>query len=82
MNELMEWLGDVFWIEKVETTHSEGYTSERWSYGGDSLTIQLPYEDTTTVTSEHLNYTAVAALIFVVLTFVTVVTTVRGALLK
>lgn len=82
MNELMEWLGDVFYIEKVEVTHSEGYVSERYTYNQSQQTIQLPYEDTTTVTSEHLNYTAVAALIFVVLTFVTVVTTVRGALLK
>lgn len=82
MNELMEWLGDVFFIEKVETTYSEGFTSERWSYGGDWTTIQLPYEDTTTVTKEVLNWTAVSAFLLVVLTFVTVVTAVKGALLK
>lgn len=83
MNDLMDWLGDVFYIERTVTTHSEGYTSERYSYGSSGTQlIELPYEDTTTVTQQELNWTAVAAFILVVLTFVTIVTTIRGALLK
>lgn len=82
MNELMDWLGDVFFVEQTETTHSQGYVSERYSYSGGTQTIQLPYEDTTTVTREVLNWSAVAAFILVVLTFVTIVTAIKGALFK
>lgn len=82
VNELMDWLGDVFYVERTVTTHSEGYTSERYSYGSGTQLMELPYEDTTTVTQQELNWTAVAAFILVVLTFVTIVTTVKGALLK
>lgn len=78
----MDWLGDVFYVERTVTTVSKGYTSERYSYSGSTQLIQLPYEDTTTVTQQELNWTAVAAFILVVLTFVTIVTTVKGALLK
>lgn len=82
MNDLMNWLGDVFFVEQIETTHSQGYVSERYSYSGSTSTIELPYEDTTTVTREVLNWSAVAAFILVVLTFVTVVTAIKGALLR
>ena len=57
MNELMDWLGDVFYIERTVTTHSEGYTSERYSYGSGTQLIELPYQDTTTVTQQELNWT-------------------------
>lgn len=82
MNDLMEWLGDVFYIEQQEVTHSEGYTSERYTYSSSTGTIQLPYEDTTTVTRQVVNVRAVGALVFVVLTFVTVVTLIKGAITR
>lgn len=82
MDELINWLGDQFYIEKEIVTHSEGFTSERYSYSGGNQIIELPYEDTTTVTEEVLNYSAVASFVIVVLVFITVVTTVRSALLK
>lgn len=83
MNDLIEWMGDVWYVEKEVETHSEGYVSERYSYGSNQQNIiELPYEDTTVVTERVLNYPAVAAFVLVVLVFVTVVTTIRSAILK
>lgn len=82
MDDLMTWLGDVFYKEVTETTHSEGYVSERYSYSGGTSTIELPYADTTTVTRQVFDWQAGGAFVLVVLTFVTVVTTLRSALLK
>ena len=82
MNELIEWMGDIWFVEETTETHSEGFTSERYSYSGSNQIIELPYEDTTVVTERVLNYPAVAAFVLVVLVFITVVTTVRSAILK
>lgn len=82
MNELIEWMGDIWFVEETTETHSEGFVSERYSYSGSNQIIELPYEDTTVVTERVLNYPAVAAFVLVVLVFVTVVTTVRSAILK
>lgn len=82
MEELKTWLGDVFYKEVTETTHSVGYTSERYSYSGASTTIQLPYEDTTTVTKQVLDWQSASAFVLVVLTFVTIATLLRSAVLK
>lgn len=82
MQDLMDWMGDVWFVEETVTTHSEGFVSERYSYSGSNQLIELPYEDTTTVTERTLNYPAVAAFILVVLVFVTVVTTIRRAILN
>nr|DAG82511.1 MAG TPA: hypothetical protein [Inoviridae sp.] len=82
MQDLMDWLGDVFYVDRTETVTKEGYTTERWSYSGSVQTVQLPYEETMTTTSKAFNWQAGAAFVLVVLTFVTVVTAVRSALLK
>lgn len=82
MEELKQWLGDVFYKEVTDTTHSIGYTSERYSYSSTTTTIQLPYEDTTTVTRQVLDWQSVGAFVLVVLTFVTIATLLRSAVLK
>lgn len=82
MQEIIDWFGDVFYVEKTVTTYSEGFVSERYTYSNAQQIIQLPYEDTTTVTETVLDYSAVAAFVIVVLVFVTVVTTVRSSILK
>ena len=82
MNELKEWLGDVFYKEVTETTHSVGYTSERYTYGSSYSTIELPYEDTTTVTRQVLDWQSVGAFVLVVLTFITIATLLRSVVLK
>lgn len=81
MQDIIDWFGDVFYIEKSVTTHSEGFESTYTGYNSGSI-IELPYEDTTTVTETVLDYSAVAAFVIVVLVFVTVVTTIRSSLLK
>ena len=80
MQDLINWMGDIWFVDEITTTHSVGYVSER--YKDYDRVIQLPYEDTTTVSTRTLNYPAVAAFLLVVLVFVTVVTTVRSAILK
>lgn len=82
MQDLIDWMGDVWFVEETVTTHSEGFVTERYSFSGSYQLIELPYEDTTTVTERTLNYPAVAAFILVVLVFVTVVTTIRRAILN
>lgn len=82
MQDLIDWMGDIWFVDETTTTHSVGYVSERYSYSGSTQIIKLPYEDTTTVSTRTLNYPAVAAFVLVALVFVTVVTTVRSAILK
>ena len=48
---IMDWFGDTFFIERTETVHKSGYTSERYSYNSSSQLIQLPYEEDSTTTS-------------------------------
>lgn len=82
MNELMTWLGDVYYKQVTDTVTESGYDST-WAYSGNYYSAQrLPFEHTRTETRTVLNYQAVSATIFVVLTFVTVVTIFRKALFR
>lgn len=77
---IMDWFGDTFFIERTETVHKSGYTSERYSYSGSSQLIQLPYEEDTTTTSQVLNPQACVSALLVVLVFVTSVTWIKNAI--
>lgn len=76
----MQWLNETFYREVTITETHKGYTSER-NYSGSSYTIvELPFEETITTTKDVLDVQACAAFVIVVLTFVTIVTWLRGAL--
>lgn len=77
---IMDWFGDTFFIERTETVHKSGYTSERYSYSGSSQLIQLPYEEDSTTTSQVLNPQAFVSALLVVLVFVTTVTWIKNAI--
>lgn len=77
---IMDWFGDTFFIERTETVHKSGYTSERYSYSGSFQLIQLPYEEDTTTTSQVLNPQACVSALLVVLVFVTTVTWIKNAI--
>lgn len=77
---IMDWFGDTFFIERTETVHKSGYTSERYSYSGSSQLIQLPYEEDSTITSQVLNPQACVSALLVVLVFVTTVTWIKNAI--
>lgn len=77
---IMDWFGDTFFIERTETVHKSGYTSERYSYNSSTQTIQLPYEEDATTTSQVLNPQACVSALLVVLVFVTVVTWLKNAI--
>lgn len=77
---IMDWFGDTFFIERTETVHKSGYTSERYSYNSSTQLIQLPYEEDTTTTSQVLNPQACVSALFVVLVFVTTVTWIKNAI--
>lgn len=77
---IMDWFGDTFFIERSETVHKSGYTSERYSYSGSSQLIQLPYEEDSTTTSQVLNPQACVSALLVVLVFVTTVTWIKNAI--
>ena len=77
---IMDWFGDTFFIERSETVHKSGYTSERYSYSGSSQLIQLPYEEDSTTTVQVLNPQALVSALLVVLVFVTVVTWIKNAI--
>lgn len=77
---IMDWFGDTFFIERTETVHKSGYTSERYSYSGSSQLIQLPYEEDSTTTSQVLNPQACVSALLVVLVFVTSVTWIKNAI--
>lgn len=77
---VMDWFGDTFFIERTETVHKSGYTSERYSYNSSSQLIQLPYEEDCTTTSQVLNPQAVVSALLVVLVFVTSVTWIKNAI--
>lgn len=77
---IMDWFGDTFFIERTETVHKSGYTSERYSYSGSSQLIQLPYEEDTTSTFQVLNPQACVSALLVVLVFVTTVTWIKNAI--
>lgn len=77
---IMDWFGDTFFIERSETVHKSGYTSERYSYNSSTQLIQLPYEEDTTTTSQVLNPQACVSALLVVLVFVTTVTWIKTAI--
>ena len=77
---IMDWFGDTFFIERTETVHKSGYTSERYSYNGSTQLIQLPYEEDFTTTSQVLNPQACVSALLVVLVFVTTVTWIKTAI--
>lgn len=77
---IMDWFGDTFFIERTETVHKSGYTSERYSYNSSTQLIQLPYEEDTTTTSQVLNPQACVSALLVVLVFVTTVTWLKNAI--
>lgn len=77
---VMDWFGDTFFIERTETVHKSGFTSERYSYNSSTQLIQLPYEEDTTTTSQVLNPQACVSALLVVLVFVTVVTWIKNAI--
>lgn len=77
---IMDWFGDTFFIERTETIHKSGYTSERYSYSGSTQLIQLPYEEDTTTTAQVLNPQACVSALLVVLVFITSVTWIKNAI--
>lgn len=77
---IMDWFGDTFFIERTETVHKSGYTSERYSYNSSIQLLQLPYEEDTTTTSQVLNPQACVSALLVVLVFVTTVTWIKNAI--
>lgn len=77
---IMDWFGDTFFIERTETVHKSGYTSERYSYNSSTQLIQLPYEEDITTTSQVLNPQACVSALLVVLVFITTVTWIKNAI--
>ncbi len=77
---VMDWFGDTFFIERTETVHKAGFTSERYSYNSSTQLIQLPYEEDITTTSQVLNPQACVSALLVVLVFVTSVTWIKNAI--
>lgn len=77
---IMDWFGDTFFIERTETVHKSGYTSERYSYSGSTQLIQLPFEEDSTTTTQVLNPQACVSALLVVLVFITVVTWIKNAI--
>lgn len=77
---IMDWFGDTFFIERTETVHKSGYTSERYSYNSSTQLIQLPFEEDSTTTSQVLNPQACVSALLVVLVFVTTVTWIKNAI--
>lgn len=77
---IMDWFGDTFFIERTETVHKSGYTSERYSYNSSTQLVQLPYEEDSTTTSQVLNPQACVSALLVVLVFVTTVTWIKNAI--
>lgn len=77
---IMDWFGDTFFVERSETVHKSGYTSERYSYNSSTQLIQLPYEEDSTTTSQVLNPQACVSALLVVLVFVTTVTWIKNAI--
>lgn len=77
---IMDWFGDTFFVERTETLHKSGFTSERYSYNSSTQLIQLPYEEDITTVSQVLNPQACFSALLVVLVFVTSVTWIKNAI--
>lgn len=81
MDALKQWLGETFYREVTTTKTYQGYQSERISLGNyQYTTFELPFDVTVTETKDVLDVQACCAFVIVVLTFVTIVTWLRGAL--
>lgn len=78
--DIMDWFGDTFFIERTETVHKSGFTSERVSYNSSTQLIQLPYEEDCITISQVLNPQACVSALLVVLVFVTTVTWIKNAI--
>lgn len=81
MDELKTWLGDVFYKDVTISEAHSGYVTEyyRNSYSDRYETIQLPFSENITVQKQVLDMQAVGAFVLIVMTFLTVVTWLRGA---
>lgn len=81
MDELKAWLGDVFYKDVSISEAHDGYVTEYYrNYNSDRYeTIQLPFSETITIQKQVLDMQAVGAFILIVMTFLTVVTWLRGA---
>lgn len=77
---IMDWFGDTFFVERTETLHKSGFTSERYSYNSSTQLIQLPYEEDVTTTFQVLNPQACVSALLVVLVFITTVTWIKNAI--
>lgn len=77
---IMDWFGDTFFIERTQTVHKSGYTSQRISTSSSYQLIQLPYEEDSTTTSQVLNPQACVSAVLVVLVFITTVTWIKNAI--
>ncbi len=77
---IMDWFGDTFFVERTQTVHKSGYTSERYSYNSSTHLVQLPYEEDSTTTSQVLNPQACVSALLVVLVFITTVTWIKNAI--
>lgn len=77
---IMDWFGDTFFIERSETVHKSGYTSQRISTSSSYQLIQMPYEEDSTTTSQVLNPQACVSAVLVVLVFITSVTWIKNAI--
>lgn len=77
---IMDWFGDTFFVERTETVHKSGFTSERYSYNSSTQLIQLPYEEDITTTSQVFNPQAFVSALLVVLVFITTVTWIKNAI--
>lgn len=77
---IMDWFGDTFFIERSQTVHKSGYTSQRISTSSSYQLIQLPYEEDSTTTSQVLNPQACVSAVLVVLVFITTVTWIKNAI--
>ena len=53
---IMDWFGDTFFIERTETVHKSGYTSERYAYNSSTQLIQLPYEEDSRFSTRKLAF--------------------------
>lgn len=79
----MQWLDSTFYREVTVTKTYEGYHTDRVSTGTgyQYTTFELPFDVTVTETTQVLDVQACAAFVIVVLTFVTVVTFLKKAVL-
>lgn len=82
MEQIMLWLNETFYREITVTKTYNGFQSERISTGNyQYTTFELPFDVTVTETTQVLDVQACAAFVIIVLTFVTVVTFLKKAVL-